>query len=352
MFGRRGQALLGVDISSSVVKVLGLGKKGNKYTVEAYAAEPLPEKAVVAGRIEHKEKVAKAIKHAIKRSSSKLKGAAAAVSDNATITKILSYPANLSDRELEEQIMLEAEAHIPYSLNEVCLDFEILGPSAFDETAVDVLLAASRAKNVDTLVEVLEMAGLKPRLIDVEAYTVENVYPLITSQLPIHGQGLTVAVVDVGATVTTLYVIVNGKIVFSHEEKFGGRILTENIAQHYEISIAEAGKAKKENNLADDYKAQILEPFKHLMTSTVTRALQFFFSASPQHESIDHIFLAGGCALIEGVADMVENTVETATVVANPFVEMSLGSKVHAATLENDAPSMLMACGLALRSFD
>jgi len=352
MFGRSSQSLLGVDISSSVVKVLELGKKGSKYTVEAYAAEPLPEKAVVESGIENKEEVANAIKRAIKRSGSKLKDAAVAVPDNATIKKILSYPAELSDREMEEQIMLEAETHIPYPLEEVRLDFEVLGPTASDETSVDVLLAASRSKNVDIRVEVLEMAGLKPRLIDVEAYTVENAYTLLSSQLPIHGQGLTVAIVDIGATVTTLHVFVDGTIVFTHEQKFGGRMLTENIAQHYGISIAEAGEAKKENNLPDDYHAQVLGPFKNMMTSTVTRALQFFFSTSSQYEAIDHILLSGGCASIDGVDSMIETASETPTIVANPFVEMKLGSKVHIAALGNDAPSMLIACGLALRSFD
>ncbi len=352
MFGRNGQSLLGVDISSSVVKVIELSKKGNKYTVEAYAVEPLPVNAVVENRIENIEDVAGALRRAVKRSGTKAKEAAAAVPANSAITRILSFPETMSDREIEEQIILEAESYIPYPLEEVRFDFEVLGPSKADEDAVDVLLAASRSENVDARVQVLEGAGLKPGLIDVEAYTIENAFQLIAPQLPLHGEGLTVAVVDIGATVTTLHVLVDGKIVFTREQAFGGRMLTENIAQHYGMSIQEAGQAKKENNLPDDYGPQVLEPFKHLMTTTVTRALQFFFSTSTQYQSIDHVLLAGGCAAIPGVDAMIEQDTNTATTIANPFVDMGSGSKVKINALTNDAPSMLIACGLAMRSFD
>jgi len=352
MFGRSPQSLLGIDISSSVVKVLELGKKGGKYSVVSYAVEPLPANAVVESKIENKEDVSSAIRRAVKRSGTKAKEAAVAVSANSAITKIIAYPASLSDREMEEQILLEAESHIPYPLEEVRLDFEVLGASEADPEVVEVLLAASRSENVDLRTEVLEMAGLKPKLVDVEAYTVENACSLISSQLPLHGKGLTVAVVDIGATVTTLHILVDGKIVFTREQAFGGRMLTENIAQHYGMSTSDAGQAKKENNLPDDYGPKVLEPFKQLMTTTVTRGLQFFFSTSTQYQSIDHILLAGGCASIQGVDAMIEEDTETTTTIANPFVDMVLNSRVQVSALSNDAPSMLIACGLAMRSFD
>jgi len=234
----------------------------------------------------------------------------------------------------------------------VRVDFEVIGPSETDPDAVDVLLAASRGENVDARTDVVEMAGLKPKLVDVEAYAVENAFELLTSQLPLQGNSLTVAIVDIGATITTLHVFVDGKIVFTREQAFGGRMLTENIAQHYGMSIHDAGRAKKESNLPDDYEPQILEPFKHLMTTTVTRALQFFFSTSTQYQSIDHILLAGGCASISGVDTMIERDTETTTTVANPFSDMDVRKGVSKNALMEDAPSMLIACGLAMRSFD
>lgn len=352
MFERKKSPLLGIDISSSVVKLLELNKRGNRFTVEAYAVEPLPVNAVVEGRIESSDEVAGAIKRAIKRSGAKSRDAAVAVSANSTITKIVSFPASISDRDMEENVMLEAENYIPYPLDEVRLDFEVLGPSATDSDAVDVLLAACRRENVDARTDVLEKAGLKPRLVDVEAYTIENAYSLIARQLPEQGHGLTVAVVDMGANVTTLHVLVNGKIVFTREQAFGGRMLTEEIERYYGISAQEASRAKIDGSLPEDYTTEVLEPFKRSMAMTITRGLQFFFSASSQYQSIDRIILAGGCASISGVDSLIENETGTAAAVANPFADMALGSRIRVQTLSNDAPSMMIACGLAMRSFD
>ncbi len=352
MFGRKKSSLIGVDISSSVVKLLELGRKGGRYTVESYAVEPLPVNAVIEGRIENRDEVAGAIKRALKRAAAKPREAAVAVSANSAITKIVSFPASLSDRELEENVLMEAENYIPYPLEEVRLDFEVLGASATDPDAMDVLLAASRRENVDARTDVLEKAGLKARLVDVEAYTVENAFELIAPQFDDHARGQTVAVVDVGANVTTLHVLVEGKIVFTREQTFGGRVLTEDIERYYGMSYQEAGRAKKENSLPEDYGPKVLEPFKRTMTMTVTRALQFFFSASTQYQSIDHIILAGGCASIEGVDTLIEEETGTPTTIANPFIDMTLSGKVNTKSLSNDAPSMLIACGLAMRSFD
>jgi type IV pilus assembly protein PilM len=352
MFGKKTPPLLGIDISSSVVKVLELHKKGDKLTVESYAVEPLPVNAVVESRIENRDEVAGAIRRAVKRAGSKAKEAAVAVSANSAITKVVSFPSSLSERELEENVMIEAENYIPYPLEEVRLDFEVLGTSAADVDAIDVLLAASRRENVDARTEVIEKAGLKPKLVDVEAYTMENAFDLIAQQLPHHGQGLTIAVADVGANLTTLHVLVDGKIVFTREQNFGGRMLTEDIERHYGLSYQEAGRAKKMGNLPEDYGPKVLEPFKRSMTMTITRALQFFFSASTQYQSIDHIILAGGCASIKGVAEMLEEETGTSTSVANPFSDMGLGPKIKIQAISNDAPSMMIACGLAMRSFD
>jgi type IV pilus assembly protein PilM len=352
MFGTKKTPLLGIDISSSVVKVLELHKKNDKFMVESYAVEPLPVNAVVESRIENRDEVAGAIRRAVKRAGTKAKEAAVAVSANSAITKVVSFPSSLSERELEENVMIEAENYIPYPLEEVRLDFEVLGDSAADPDAIDVLLAASRRENVDARTEVIEKAGLKPKLVDVEAYTMENAFDLIAKQLPHNGQGLTIAVADVGANLTTLHVLVDGKIVFTREQNFGGRMLTEDIERHYGLSYQEAGRAKKMGNLPEDYGPKVLEPFKRSMTMTVTRALQFFFSASTQYQSIDHIILAGGCASIKGVAEMLEEETGTSTSVANPFSDMALGSKIKIQAISNDAPSMMIACGLAMRSFD
>jgi len=352
MFGHRKSPLLGIDISSSVVKLLELSQKAGKYTVESFAVEILPLDAVMEGRIENKDEVAAAIKRVVKKSGTKLKDAAIAVSANSAITKIISFPADLSEREMEEQITLEAENYIPYPLEDVMLDFEVIGPSESDPEAVDVLLAASTRENVLARTDVIEAAGLKPKLVDVEAYAIENAFSLIADQMPNFAQGLVVAIAEVGATLTTVHVVVDGKIVFTREQTFGGRILTEDIERHYGLSYQEAGLAKKQNNLPEDYEPKVLEPFKRAMVTTITRSLQFFFSASAQYQSIDHIIVSGGCASIDGIGNLIEEETGSPTSIANPFAEMATSAKVKVKLLNNDSPSMLIASGLAMRSFD
>jgi len=352
MFEHSPQSLLGIDISSSVVKILELGFKKNQYRVASYAVEPLIIGAVVDGKIEDKEAVSIAIRRAVKRSGSKTKYAAVAVPASLIITKIISCPSSLTESEMEEQVLFEAENFIPYPMDEVRLDFDVVGPSKQDENAVDVVLVASRRENIDIRVDVLEMAGLKPKLIDIEACTIERAYPLLSPQLSLLEDEKVVAIVEIGATITTLYILVAGKIVFTREQAFGGRMLTENIGQHYGIPFQEAEQAKKEHILPEDYDAEVLEPFKSLMAMTITRALQFFFSTSTKYQSIDHIFLSGGCASIPDVVAMIEENTDAKTSIANPFLDMTPGSKLSLLALNLDAPSLLIACGLALRNFD
>jgi type IV pilus assembly protein PilM len=352
MFGQKKTSLLGIDITSSAIKVLELGKRGDRYAVEAYGVQPLPAEAVVEGRIADAGEVSRVVKRAVKQSGSKVKDVAVAVSGASVITKKISLPKGLSNRELEEQVTIEAEQYIPYPLEEVMLDFEVVGPSKDDPDAVEIVIAASRRENVDTRIELLEDAGLKVKVVDVEAYTMENVFPLIAQHLPNHGQGMTVALVDIGATITTVNVLHDGKVVYTREQSFGGRLLTEDIERYYGLSYQEAGQAKRENNLPEDYAQKVLSPFKRTMTEHITRSLQFFFSVSRQHDTVDHIVLAGGCASIPGVATMLEQETGTPAIVANPFVDMLLGPKVKAQALSSDAPAMVTACGLAMRSFD
>ena len=150
---------------------------------------------------------------------------------------------------------------------------------------------------------------------------------------------------------TTLSVLADDRSIYTREQLFGGKQLTEEIQRRYSLSFEEAGLAKKQGGLPDDYEAEVLQPFKEAVLQQVTRSLQFFFSSS-QYDDVDYIVLAGGTASIEGLAEMIENKLGTPTVIANPFVDMSIASKVDANALANDAPAMMIACGLAMRSFD
>jgi len=351
LFGRKKPPLVGLDISSTAVKLLELSRSGERYRVEAYAVEPLPPNAVVEKNIADVEAVGETIRRAVRRSGTRARHAAVAVAGSAVITKVITMPASLSEDEMEAQIEIEADQYIPYPLEEVNLDFEVLGPSENNPETVDVLLAASRSENVDVRVAAVEHAGLACRIVDIEAYALENAFALIADQMPDRGVGRTIAVVDIGATMTTLTVLQDLKIIYTRDQVFGGKQLTEEIMRRYGLSYEEAGMAKRQGGLPDNYVPEVLEPFKEAMAQQVSRSLQFFFSSS-QHSAVDHIVLAGGSASIQGADELIEAKLGTPTTVANPFANMSLAPNVKAQALANDAPALMIACGLALRSFD
>ena len=342
--------LVGVDISSTAVKLLQLSRNGDRYRVEHYAVEPLPPNAVVEQSIAEPEAVGDAIRRAMSRSGSKARFAAAAVAGSAVITKVIPMPADLDEDELEAQVELEAVNYIPYPIDEVNLDFEVLGPMPGNADMQQVLLAASRAENVDMRVSALELGGLKPRVMDVEAFAIENAYSLLASQLSLPRDAL-VALVDVGATMTTLSVLRNGRGIYTREQIFGGRHLTEEVMRRYSLSYEEAGLAKRQGGLPESYEVEVLAPFREALVQQISRLLQFFYAGS-EFNRVDQVVLAGGCASIQGIAGMVEEQIGVRTTVANPLANMTLGPRVQAHALAQDAPALMIACGLALRSFD
>ena len=351
LFSRKNPPLVGLDISSTAIKLLELSRSGGRYRVESYTVEPLPANSVVEKSIADVEAVGEAIRRAVKRSGTKCKFAAVAVAGSAVITKVISMPASLGDDEMESQIALEADQYIPYPLDEVNLDFEVLGPSVKNPERVDVLLAASRSENVESRTAAAELGGLAARIVDVEAFAMENAFTLIAEMMEDGGADRTIAVVDIGATMTTLNVMHDRKSIYTREQVFGGKQLTEEIQRRYGLSYEEAGLSKKQGGLPDNYIPEVLEPFKESMVQQVSRSLQFFFSSSP-YNGVDHIVLAGGCASIPDIDELIAQKTGTETSIANPFANMSLSGKVRPESLSSDAPSMMIACGLALRSFD
>ena len=351
LFNRNKGPVVGLDISSSSVKAMEFSQTGSSYRVDHYGVEPLPANAVTEKVISDVDAVGESIRQVMKQASSKAKNCCLAVAGSAVITKVINMPANLNEDELEGQIQLEADQYIPYALEEVNLDFDILGPTEDNPETIDVLLAASRSENVDMRVAAAEAAGLTPIVVDVEAYAIENVYPLIVDSVADQGNGKTVAILDIGATMTSLNVIQDHKMVYTREQPFGGKQLTEEIMHQYGLTYEEAGLAKKEGGLPENYVSDLLEPFKNTAAQQANRFLQFYYSAS-QHVTVDHLLLAGGCASIPGLDEKIAKEVGINTTLANPFSQLSLGSRINPQALGADAPSMLIACGLALRAFD
>ena len=359
---RKKPAVLGVDISSTSVKLVELSKTDNGYRVESLAVEPLPANAVVEKNIQDVEAVGETLQKALKRSGSKCKLVALAVAGSAVITKVITMPATLSESDMELQIELEADQYIPYPLEEINLDFQVLGPTDNNPDTVDVLLAASRSENVELRTAAAEIAGLTAKIVDVEAYTIENVSSLLippglkpekelSEEEPVEKEPFLIAVLDVGATMTSLNVIADGELIYTREQAFGGKQLTEEIMRRYGLAYEEAGRLKKVGGLPDNYIPEVLEPFKETMAQQVSRFLQFFYTAGHYH-TVNLIALAGGCASIPGIDELIESQLGIKTIISNPFSNMELSNKVNAQALSNDAPALLIACGLAMRSFD
>jgi type IV pilus assembly protein PilM len=310
----------------------------------------LPVDAVIEKNVNDVAGVAKAITQVVNQSKTKVKFVSAAVAGSSVITKLVDMPEGLNDDAMEAQLAVEADQYIPYPLEEVAIDFEVQGPSLDTENYDSVLIAACRRETIEARVEAIEEAGLEAKIIDVEAYAMERAFTLIEHQLDLEPDN-TVAVVDIGATMTTLSVLHQGQTIYTREQLFGGKQLTDEIMRRYGLPLEEAGLAKKQGGLPDDYEPEVLEPFKDAVVQQVARSLQFFFSSS-QYNDVDYIILAGGVASMQGLDTLVQDKLGTPATVANPFAEMSISSKVDAVALAGDAPAMMIACGLAMRSFD
>lgn len=346
-FGKKSNTLLGIDISSTSIKILQLSAVGNSYRLENYVIRSLPANAVVEKNISDIDAVGDVISAAVSILKPSIKDAAVAVAGSAVITKTIEMNASLTDSEMENQIVVEADQYIPYPLDEVSIDFERQGLSHRNPELVEVLLAACRRENVDSRVTALELGGLTCKVVDIEAYAIERAFTLLAEQIG-SDDDQTVAIVDIGSMMTTLNVILKGKTIYTREQMFGGNALSEEVQRRFGLSAVEAENAMKRGGLPEEYEFEILAPFKETVVQQVSQTLQFFFSSSHYNE-VDHILLAGGVAAIEGLADLVQESLSTPVSVANPFEGLQIGSKVNESLLKNDAPSLLIACGLAMR---
>ncbi len=353
MFSKRKIApLLGLDITTSSVKLIELQRSGRDFMVESYAAEATPVSSINEKAIVDSEAVGEAIRRAVKRSGSKAKEVAIAISGDAAITKVIQMPRNLNDAEMEGQVELQADQYIPFPMEEVSFDYEIIGDSDRDPDMVDVLLVATRTENVDQRIAAVEAAGLKTRIVDVEAFAVENACQLLTHQMEDGGMDRHIAIVDFGASTTTFSVLHDLKVIYTRDFAFGGQQLTEEIMRTYGLSMEDAGKAKKEGGLPSNYQPEVLDTFMDDMSQQVSRSLQFFLASASGREHPDQILICGGCANIPGVADIIGSHVGIPTAVGDPLGQMKVTSRAKARGVNRDSTALLTACGLALRSFD
>lgn len=352
LFAGGSHELVGLDISSSAVKLLELSRRGDQYQVESYSVEPLPPNAVNDKQINDPRVVGECIARCVSRAGTRTRHAALAVSGASVITKVIQLPTDMSEYDLEEQIKAEADQHLPYRLDEVNFDFQVLEQNKPGSNTRDVLLAACRKEQVETRCAALEIAGLVPKVVDVEAYALENACRFLKHQIANEGREQTVAVVDMGANSTSVLVLHDMEPTYTRDQAFGGKQLTEDIMRHYAMTFEEAGKAKRFGGLPDNYRSEVLDHFVADMAQQIDRSLQFFFASSSRYSSIDQIILAGGCAHIPGVDQAMMERLQIPTVLARPFSNMTVSPRVKAQALARDESALLIACGLAYRAFD
>ena len=352
-FARRtSPPLLGIDISSSGVKLVELSA-GQKSPVclQRYVIEPIERGAITDGNVENPEQVAEALGRALRRMGTRTRDAALAMPSSAVITKRITLPAGLTEEDYELQVETEASQYIPFAIEEVNLDFQILGPAPGASDEVEVLLAASRKEKVEDRVAVVEMCGLKPVVVDVDTYAARTALDHVAGLLPNQGQGQVIAVFDIGSAVTNVSVVLNGQTIFEREQAFGGQHLTQDLVRLYGLTPEEAELRKKTGDLPENYEADVLHPFVEQGAAEVARALQFFFTSTP-YARVDHIYLAGGSSVIPGLVEAIADRTQVPTELLSPFRGMEIASNVREKQLRLDAPALLIACGLAMRRFD
>lgn len=351
LFSREPAPLLGVDVSMSSVKVVELSRnRAGQLVLERCALEPLERGWITDGNIEKFDEVADAVRRVVRKAGSKTKNAAFALPASSVITKKIVLPGGLSEAELEIQVESEANQYIPFSLDEVSLDFCVMGPSATSVGDVEVLIAASRKEKVQDRQGLAEAAGLRPIVVDIEPYASRTAAARLIQTLPGGGKDSLVALFEIGAVATSMQVICNGDALYERDQAFGGAQLSQMIARQYGFALDEAELKKRTADLPEDYANAVLNPFVGSMAQEISRALQFFFTSTP-HNRVDHILLAGGTAGIVGLTEEVRTQTSFACMVVNPFDGMEMGSTVRATKMMREASSYLTATGLALRRF-
>lgn len=343
-FANRPRPILGMDINPSAVKFIEISKTKTQYRVERYGFESMPSNAMDGYRIKDLDALAFSIKKIINKHSITGKAVALAVPDAFVITKMVQVSQRLTEEEMEAIISLEAEKFIPYPLNEIHLDFEIKAVSLNKPETFDVLIVASRSEHIKSRVDSIRRAGLQVKLIDVESFARACVGALLIEEFnPAHANA-SVAIIDIGFHFSLL--VLRGKhLVFTREESLGQiPRIKDNEVYSKRIKVS----SKDQNQAFDAAAIKEMESLKQSLFFQIKRNLQFYYSSF--EDPLELILLAGDFARMPGLANLIQTECKISTKVSNPFLGMSIHNKIDSKALTTDAPSLLLACGLALRA--
>jgi type IV pilus assembly protein PilM len=348
MFGLGGsKTIVGLDIGSSSIKVVELKRARGEITATHVGIEPLPPDLVVDSMIVDGPSVSAAIMKLFTEQQIKAKSVATSVSGHSVIVKRIAVPTQ-SDAELAESIQSEASQHIPFDINDVHVDYQILSEEGAGGATMDVLLVAVKKDKVLNYTNVLSLAGKQPALVDIDAFALQNCYQYNYDPAP----GSTVALLNLGASVMNINIVKGTAPLFPRDVSVGGNQYTDALQKELDLSFDDAEGLKlgrKVGTVSEDAKLPVLQQVTEVIVLEIQKTFDFF-RATAAGEHIERIYLAGGSSKVPGLLEALRQEFSLPVEVLNPF--QRVGAPTAAALIEQNAGQFAVAVGLALRSFD
>lgn len=349
----RSKSIVGLDIGSSSVKAVEITADGKGFELQRLGVAPLPPEAIVQGAFLNSGAIVEAIREAIGSAGIRAKEVAAAVSGHSVIVKKINLPS-MTPEELEESIRWEAEQYIPFDVNEVYLDFQIMDTGGNAEGQMDVLLVAAKKDLVDDYVQVIGEAGLSAAVIDVAAFAVENAFE-VGYEVPANEM---VALVNIGAQVVNINILAGGLPAFTRDIATGGNQYTEEIQKALSIGFDEAERMKiggprseESQEVVPQEVEQAIRTVTETVVSEITRSLDFF-TATAAEGRISKIYLSGGSSRIPGLDRAFSEKTDVPVELMNPLARMGASKRFEPDYLEVVSPLLGVGVGLALRSVE
>lgn len=344
IFGPR--SLLGLDIGSSSIKAVQLKDAKTGYELELFDVIPIPSDLIIENVVADQQKLSEAIKSLIKKAKIKAKNTVISISGHSSvIIKRITLP-DMTEEVLNENIRYEAEQYVPFGIDDVNLDYQILGP-AEEPGQIDVILVAVKKDVLNSYLSAVKGAGLVPVIVDVDAFTLENMY-----EANYQSEGAkSVALLNVGASNTTINILKNGVSAFTRDSSIGSKHHTDALMREFAVSYEEAEQIKlgqTVNGVTPEQAAPVIDGVSEEIVMEINHSLDFF-SDSPEMEAIEGLWLGGGGALVKGLKEKLSEMTGYPVSVINPFKEIKLPKGIDAGYIESIAPVATIAVGLATR---
>lgn len=343
--------LVGLDIGSSFIKVAELQmhkKKG--ITLKKFGMTPVPHGAIVEGRIMDMETVAERIRGLFKSQKIKEKNVAISTGGHSVVIKTINA-AKVSDKDLHKTIIAEAEQYIPYDIEEVNIDYQVLGESEFSPDQMNVLLVAVKKDLVAEYIDLITMAGLKPKIIDVDTFALQNAY----ETLPGENEEDVVLLVDVGASKTSLNILKNNASMMMRDNVSGTVQIVEEISEQFGIDVAEADQMIRNPGDATGDTAkldQIYQDIANVWCSEICEVVNTFQSNTNDIQ-VSKVVLSGGGSYIQGLKENLLSELDAEVMIIQPFAGIRVDEKKFSPSFITEiGPQAPIALGLAMRRID